>query len=70
MNVTTVQQPSVTVATFFEYTAEPLGLELCAGAHGMGRELARLASRSRGSPSPATPASCIETGYRSWARPS
>lgn len=41
MQVTTVQNPTVTVATFFEHVAEALALELCAGAHGMGRALSR-----------------------------
>lgn len=41
MEVSTVQQPSVTVATFFEHASEALRLELCAGAHGMGRALSR-----------------------------
>lgn len=41
MDLTTVQQPSVTVATFFEHASGPLQLELCAGSHGMGRALSR-----------------------------
>ena len=41
MDLTTVHQPSITVATFFEHASGPLELELCAGAHGMGRALAR-----------------------------
>jgi HPr kinase/phosphorylase len=41
MSLTTVHQPTVTVAAFFEHAAEPLRLELCAGAHGMARVLSR-----------------------------
>ncbi|MEL6185892.1 MAG: HPr(Ser) kinase/phosphatase, partial [Myxococcota bacterium] len=41
MDLRTVQQPSVTVASFFEHASEALQLELCAGAHGMGRALSR-----------------------------
>ena len=41
MDVSIVQQPTVTVASFFEHVSEALNLELSAGSHGMGRVLSR-----------------------------